>query len=335
MTMRETVLAAIAHQQTELPPINIETTMGFDQYLRALTGETNVSKTLHNHMLRVKYKHNIVTPMGMQDLFGVRWIDSPDGGDVGMVSFYPMEDKDADYVFPRVNKELANRVLTALANEKERYTMFSITMGFFERAWSLRGMENILMDMCCNEELAKRVFNGVLEHHHALLSYILDKPFDAVYFGDDWGQQRGLIMGPPHWRKYIKPGVSELFHRIKQAGKQIVLHSCGDLRDIMGELVDMGVDVYNTVQPEIYDLQELKREYGKDLTFYGGISTQQFLPFAKPDQVKEMTKRVLDILFQDGGYILSPTHVVTPDIPPKNVLALRNVGLSWKGNGAK
>lgn len=331
MTERERVLAAIAHKQTDIPPINIETTKQFDEALIRCTGEKDVQKTLHNHMLRIKYKKNVKTPVDEVDLFGVHWQSSPDGGDVGMVSLYPMEDEEAEYAFPKVNTALADEICVKLAAEKERYTMFSITMGFFERAWSLRGMENILMDMCADEETAKKVFDGVLTHHHALLDRILDKPFDAVYFGDDWGQQKGLIMGPPYWREYIKPGVSELFNRIKRAGKQIVLHSCGDLREIFPEIIEMGVDVYNTVQPEIYDLKELKREYGKDITFYGGISTQQFLPYASAGEVRDMTARTLDILFRDGGYILSPTHAVTPDIPPENILALLETGLNRKG----
>jgi len=84
----------------------------------------------------------------------------------------------------------------------------------------------------------------------------------------------------------------------------------------------MGVDCYNTVQPEVYDLAQLKREFGSDLCFYGGISNQQFLPYATPDEVKEHCLRVLDIMARGGGYILSPTHSITPDIPAENALAI-------------
>ena len=124
------------------------------------------------------------------------------------------------------------------------------------------------------------------------------------------------------WRKYIKPGMIRIFDKVKSAGKYIVLHSCGDLREIMGDLVDMGLDVYNTVQPEIYDLATLKRNYGADLTFYGGISTQQFLPFATPKQCRALANETLQIMGKGGGYIFSPTHSVTADIPADNVLAL-------------
>ena len=330
MTPRERVLASIAHKQTDIPPINIETTHGFDQALLAFTGEKDVSKILCNHMLRVKYKKNTLTSKGERDLFGVDWQPSKDGGDVGTITRFPLAESMENYQYPEINKNLANEVLAKLAADDVHYTMFSITMGFFERAWSLRGMENLLMDMAMGEAQATQIFDAIFQHHDSLLDYVLDKPFDAVYFGDDWGQQQGLIMGPPLWRKYIKPYVSRLFYKIKQAGKQIVLHSCGDLRSILGDLVDMGVDVYNTVQPEIYDLVSLKREYGKDLTFYGGISTQQFLPFATPKTVLQKTKNTIDILFRDGGYILSPTHAVTQDIPVENIIALRDAGLKYQ-----
>ena len=294
MTMREKIRASIAHRNVDFVPINVETTAGFEKNLAAVVGEKNVDAALGNHMLRKKYKRNKKLENGDElDLFGVTWQTSKDGGDVGIVKTYPLEHCELeDYAFPAV-------------------------------------CENLLCDMILEPEKAERVFDGIYEHHDKLLDIILKRDFDAVYFGDDWGQQNGLIMGPEMWRKFIKPKVGKLFSKIKAAGKQIVLHSCGDLREILGEVIDMGVDVYNTVQPEIYSLKDLKKEYGKDLTFYGGISTQQFLPFADVKEVREKTKEVLDVMMRGGGYILSPTHAVTPDIPVENVLALVETGREY------
>jgi uroporphyrinogen decarboxylase len=119
--------------------------------------------------------------------------------------------------------------------------------------------------------------------------------------------------------------MSKMFERIKESGKYVCLHSCGDIRDILPDLVDMGLDIYNTIQPEIYNLSTLKREYGKYMTFYGGISTQQFLPYASADEVGELTREVKDIMGKNGGYILAPTHSVTDDIPVDNVMAMVKV----------
>jgi uroporphyrinogen decarboxylase len=173
-----------------------------------------------------------------------------------------------------------------------------------------------------NPRFVEELFDRILAHHLSLLNIVLDYDFEAVYIGDDWGQQKGLIMGPPMWRTYIKPGMRKMFDLIKSRGKYVCLHSCGDLREIFPELVDMGLDIYNTIQPEIYDLETLKREFGRHVTFYGGISTQQFLPYASPAEVRDLTRKVKGIMGRDGGYILAPTHAVTDDIPVENVLAM-------------
>lgn len=322
---RTRIIDAISHKQTDYVPWNFELTPGAVENVKRLSGCDDAFEYLENHMVRMKYKKNTrLTNGNEKDLFGVTWMDSKDGGDVGIIAEYPLEeDEIGAYQFPKVEKEFASGLCDQLeADKMEHFTMFSITMGYFERSWSLRGMENIMIDMCINEEFTYQLYEKILDHHLELLDTILDRDFDAVYFGDDWGQQRGAIMGPHMWRKYIKPGFKEMFRKVKSKGKYVVLHSCGDIEDFFPDLIDMGLDVYNTVQPEIYDLQKIKQEYGRDLTFYGGISTQQFLPFATADQVKEKTKEVLDIMYKDGGYILSPTHTATPDIPAENLLAM-------------
>lgn len=331
MKKRERIISCINHRNTDIIPWNIEMTNGFKNiYLSEK--EKAADDDIKNHMLRIKYKKNKeISDNESIDIFGVKWLLSKDGGDVGIVNDYPCIKDDNNYIFPEINEQLALDICNQLSNEHDKFTMFSLTMGFFERAWSLRGMENIMADMLLDEKRTFEMFDNILEHHLKLLDLILDYDFDALYFGDDWGQQQQLIMGPILWRKYIKPGVSKIFEKAKSKGKIIVLHSCGDLRSIMGELIDIGVDVYNTIQPEIYDLANLKKEYGDDLCFYGGISTQQFLPFASAKEVKEETLKVLDTMSNNGGYILSPTHAVTPDIPVDNVIAMINASLEFSG----
>ena len=283
---------------------------------------------LGNHLYRAKYKQNKQLPDGQElDIFGVTWSKSPEGGDVGIITNHPLKEASfSGYEFPEIREDFASSLCNILESKKDdRFTMFSITMGFFERAWSLRGMEPLMLDMMMDESFTIDLFRMIEEHHLALLDNVLDRDFDAVYFGDDWGQQRGLIMGPPMWRKYIKPSMKRIFDKVKSKGKKIVLHSCGDLQDIFQEVIEIGVDVYNTLQPEIYDLSKMKQEYGKDITFYGGISTQQFLPFATPLEVYNKASEVRDILGSGGGYILAPTHAITRDIPVENIMAMLKV----------
>lgn len=332
--MRQRIIDAVRHKDGCQVPWNIEITEQFADNLKAQTGCTDCEATLRNHMLRIKYKKNRIDQDGNEvDLFGVKWMRGDDGGDVGVVAEYPLQHMSIEeYAFPEIDVEFAESICKKLEAETSRFTMFSITMGFFERAWSLMGMEDALVNMVTEEEDVQTVFNGILEHHLKLLDVALPHTFDALYFGDDWGQQNGLIMGPKLWRQYIKPGVAEIFKKARSAGKLVVLHSCGDLREIMGDLIEIGVDVYNTIQPEIYDLKQLKREYGKDLTFYGGISTQQFLPIATKEESKQKALEVLDIMATGGGYILSPTHAVTPDIPVDNVLAIIEAGEEYNAS---
>jgi len=325
MTSRERVLEALKNRQPALIPYQIDLTDAFVKELKAKTGCEDAEAYLGNHLSKAKYKKNTKLPEGREmDLFGVTWAKDPGGGDVGIIVDYPMKEPSFDsYTFPAVKEDFARAQAELLVSEKrETFRMYLVTMNFFERAWSLRGMENLLSDMILNEAFVQELFDRILDHHLRLLDIILDYGFESIYIGDDWGQQKGLIMGPPMWRKYIKPGMKRMFDEIKGRGKYVCLHSCGDLRDILPELVDMGLDIYNTIQPEIYDLKELKREYGKHITFYGGISTQQFLPYASAEEVRSHTNEVMRIMGRNGGYILAPTHAVTDDIPVENVLAM-------------
>lgn len=321
---KDRVENAVSHRVGALP-WQLDMTSGFARKVCSHLGASDASAAVGNHMSRAKYKQNKVLENGdEQDIFGVNWMASKDGGDVGIVSGTRLPESEfGDYEFPEIRKPFARELAEGLAHCTDgTFRQFSITMGFFERAWSLRGMEGILMDMLAEEAFATELFERIEAHHSALLDEVLDYDFEGLYFGDDWGQQQGLIMGPPLWRKYIKPGVSRLFAKAKKAGKKICLHSCGDLREIFPDLIEMGVDIYNTLQPEIYDLQTMKREYGADITFYGGISTQQFLPFATPQEVYEETARVAELLGKNGGYILAPTHAITDDIPVENMMAM-------------
>ena len=330
MLKKEVIIDAIEHRNPAYVPWNIELTRDYVEKIKKERSVEDPEIFLGNHMMRRKYKHNVPIPGTPyeKDLFGVTWEDAKDGGDVGNIVKFPcLENDPDDYKFPEVDEKFARSVVQSLLDDTEgRFRMFSITMGYFERLWSLFSMSEALVNMIAEPEMTMSFLDRVEEHHHKLLDIVLSyDEIEAVYFGDDWGQQNGLIMGPTLWKEMIKPGMKRLFERVKSKGKYVVLHSCGDLRQIMPDLIDMGVDVYNTVQPEIYDLDMLKREYGQDLTFYGGISTQQFMPFATPEETKEMTKRVIDKMASGGGYILSPTHAVTPDIPLENVEAMIQV----------
>lgn len=145
---------------------------------------------------------------------------------------------------------------------------------------------------------------------------------DGFYFGDDYGQQSGALFGAATFRALIRPELERLFAPIRRAGKLIVLHSCGNVELFLDDLIEIGLDGYQTVQPEVYDFERLKRRYGDRLVFWGGISTQTTLPFGTPDDVRAAVNRAARALGRGGGYIAGPTHRITPDTPLENVLAL-------------
>jgi len=128
-------------------------------------------------------------------------------------------------------------------------------------------------------------------------------------------------MGPRLWRRFIKPRMAAMFQKAKEVGKYVMLHSCGNISELFPDLIGKGLDIFNTFQPEVMDVDLIKREYGKDLTFYGGISTQRVLPFASPEEVKAVVREMIRRVGKDGGYIVAPTHAMPRDIPPQNVAA--------------
>jgi uroporphyrinogen decarboxylase len=196
----------------------------------------------------------------------------------------------------------------------------------FERSWLLMGMENVLTYMITNPNELEQFYDRNCEYLLKLVDIALEyDEIDGVLFGDDWGQQNGMIMGPRYWRQFIKPRMARLYERVKSKGRYTLQHCCGDVRDIFPDLIDIGLDCFQTFQPEIYDIAEMKRLYGNSITFWGGISTQRSLPWMTPEQVKQEIIRVVKIMRPNGGYILGPTHDVPYDVPPENILAMMEV----------
>jgi uroporphyrinogen decarboxylase len=148
------------------------------------------------------------------------------------------------------------------------------------------------------------------------------REIDGVLLGSDWGTQLDLIMSPETWEAMIRPGEQREYDLVHSYGKDVWVHSCGNVEKVIPSLIEMGLDVLNPVQPEAMDLSRLKREFGAKLSFWGGISTQQALPFGTPEAVKEETRRVRALMSRGGGYILAPAQEIQGDVSAENMLAL-------------
>jgi uroporphyrinogen decarboxylase len=195
----------------------------------------------------------------------------------------------------------------------------------FELAWALRGIEDFLVDMVQNPGFVDELFDAITEHYLAMIDESARYPIDAFAFGEDWGAERGLIMGPALWRRFIKPRMARMFARVKQAGKLTWMHSDGDITAILPDLIEIGLDIYNPFQPDVMDVYAIKKQCGDRLCFHGGVSIQELLPHGTPEQVRAEAQRLIREVGAGGGYILAPSHAVLGDTPVENIVALIEV----------
>jgi uroporphyrinogen decarboxylase len=194
----------------------------------------------------------------------------------------------------------------------------------FETAWALRGYERLLMDFVTNPELAERILDIPFRYHLALARRLVDLGVDMIWTGDDVGAQNGMLMSPATWRRFLKPRLADFIAALKRQnqGLKIAYHTDGCVYPIIADLIDIGVDVLNPIQPQSMDPGRLKREYGGRLCFWGTIDIQQTLPFGTPEQVTAEILARLGSVGRNGGLILSPTHNVQLDTPMENFWAM-------------
>lgn len=205
-------------------------------------------------------------------------------------------------------------------------------MPLFCRVCDLFGIEEALVNMMCQpavfEAALNRIFDIVYETCGLLLETCPD--MDIFYVADDFATQRGIMMSPEYWRKYFKPLYAKLFALGKRYKKYVWFHSCGDITTVLPDLIDIGMDVWETVQLHTLPItpEKLKQEYGKHLTFFGTINTQQ-LPFISPQEVAKQVKHCIDVFGRDGGYICGGDHHIREDMSPENVLMLYDTAVSY------
>lgn len=193
----------------------------------------------------------------------------------------------------------------------------------FEKAWFARGIDNFLCDLAGNRDYAKLMLDTIIRKNLVMLENMLCcEDIDGVLLGSDWGSQKSMLMSPACWRELLAPGEKKEYDLIHAAGKDVWVHSCGCIEAILPDLIEMGVNVLNPLQPECMDIFEIKRKYGDKLAFWGGISTQQTLPLGSPADVRRETREVITAMSKGGGYIPAPAQAIQEDVPVKNILAL-------------
>jgi uroporphyrinogen decarboxylase len=330
MTLRERVFAALEHRQPDATPFHVTFTEPAREKMAAWYGDGDFESKLGNCLcvLRTRMPEvDVPGRPGVQvDEFGVRWdrtVDT-DIGTVCNVRLTPETLKDYHFPDPADPRRFAH-FPEALAKRGDRFAIATIGFTLFERAWTLAGMENVLMAMIEDKPFANELFDRILEYALGVTRTALSYDIDGMRFGDDWGQQRGLIMGPVLWREFVKPRIAKLYGLVKSSGRRVFIHSCGNIAELFPDLIECGVDVFNPFQPEVMNVEQIKARHGERMTFFGGISTQKTLPYGTVAQVKEEVKRLIARIGKSGGYIAAPAHDIPKDAKPENIAAMIEV----------
>ena len=191
-----------------------------------------------------------------------------------------------------------------------------------ESAWTLRGLENAMTDMILYPAFYEELMEHILAFQLAALDRLLGLPIDGIRFSDDWGDQRGVFMGPSLWRRYVKPAARKLNEAVHAAGKWTLQHCCGNITDIIPEIIEIGLDVLESLQPEAMDVFDIKRRYGENLALWGAVSNQRTIPFGTPEEIRRELARCFRELGRGGGYILSTGKEMRPETPLENAVAV-------------
>jgi uroporphyrinogen decarboxylase len=196
----------------------------------------------------------------------------------------------------------------------------------FEYAWYLRGMDNLMVDMLDDEAMATACIDRMTSIQCALARRLAGAGIDMIVYGDDVGTQRAMMMDPTTWRKWLKPSMEKAIRAAKEINPDIIAyyHSDGVIYDIIPDLIEIGVDVLNPVQPECMDPIKVKELYGDKLSFWGTIGTQTTMPFGTPQEVEETVRLMIEKVGVNGGLVIAPTHLLEPEVPWENIMAFVN-----------
>ena len=300
----------------EIPPDRLPEAMGDDVRQAWVNNNYAMEGITHEH-----------DGEGHTDVWGIEWVKS---GPFNQVEHAPLENADANkargYGFPYDSVDELMRNMHPVVAEKDNYFIgCDVSPCAFEMLCRIRGMENAIMDLAADPDLAGDLMDKCVDFARKLSEVACETlPLDWLWTGDDVGGQSGMIMSPASWREMVKPRLARVVEIGTEHNLPVAYHSCGAIRPIIPDLIEIGVTVLNPVQSTCpgMDPAELKEEFGQDLSFMGGVDTQYLLPNGTADEVREATAELLEIMTEGGGYVLAASHTIPPETPDENVFAL-------------
>jgi uroporphyrinogen decarboxylase len=326
LTHKERLRRALRYEPVDRIPTQVNYTAGMGAKLAAHFGvpTSGLPAALDNHLVRVDIQHSgSLSPDGLAvfDWWGA-------GHDTGEEGYYirvnPLAgNKDLDsFAWPNPAEpglfDAASKTIAELGSEY--FIVPNMGFALFERAWSLRGFEQLFVDMGEDTPFVEELLDHITTIQLALIQRFLDLGVDGGYFGDDYGAQKGLLFSPASWRRLIKPRLARLFEPFRARGLPVIMHSDGQIQKILPDLVEIGLTTLNPVQPEVLDHNWLHENFAGKLSFYGGVSTQTVLPNGSPEQVHQAIQTCAQSLAPNGtGLMIAPSHRMMTDIPLSNI----------------
>jgi len=347
---------ALSHERPDRCPMQVSFTPEFAERLRADLqfqgtrahnphggGNTyELERALGQDMLLTSvgwansyYRPGYQDRQGYVDEWGVVWktieYDTPYGnGKYTEPVGHPLDDDMAveRYVPPDPNRpELYREAAQMLRDFRDEYWIVGVTVTtIFECAWALRGYERLMTDMLQAPDLADRILDIPYQYHKAAAQVLTGMGVDMIWLGDDVGGQSSMLMSPALWRRFLKPRLASLIGTLKRINPRlkVAYHSDGMILPIIPDLIEIGLDVLNPVQPRVMDPARLRKEFGTRLCYWGSIDIQQTLPFGSPSDVENEVMTRLKTVGADGGLIIGPTHNVQLETPMENFWAMVN-----------
>lgn len=330
MTRREMIKNALAHKPQEAVPYAINLTVeGYDAYGDRLLEQYATPKILQDYRdgwLTKEQAVSLAIGNCMLYVYAPWWTWAE----------LPSEFKEPDtpdYLPDTVGYGSYEDFFSKVSYIREHYDVYilmTVWGSHWEKAYFSRGIENFLYDLAADPEWSQELLNLIIRKNLVMLENVLTcKAIDGVLLGSDWGTQQDLLISPQCFRSMIKPGEIQEYELIRKYGKEVFVHSCGNIERIMGDLVEMGVNGLNPVQPECMDLEMLQEKYGKEITFYGGISTQRTLPYGTPKDVEREVNEIIQLMNRNHGYITAPSQEIQEDVPYENLIALIETAKKW------